>query len=108
MREGGTGMTLAAPFPYFGGKRTIAAEVWARLGDVPAFVEPFAGSAAILLARPDEHEWWARTETINDVDGMVANFWRAVSADPEAVAQYADWPVIENDLHARHSWLVGQ
>ena len=26
---------LKAPFPYFGGKRVVAAEVWARFGDVP-------------------------------------------------------------------------
>jgi len=37
----------------------------------------------------------------------VANFWRAVKADPGAVTYHADWPVNENDLHARHSWLVG-
>lgn len=28
---------LRAPFPYFGGKASIAKEVWARLGDVPNF-----------------------------------------------------------------------
>lgn len=45
-------------------------------------------------------------ETINDIDGLVSNFWRAVQADPDKVAQYADWPVAEPDLHARHSWLT--
>jgi DNA adenine methylase len=99
---------MRAPFPYFGGKFRIAGEVWRRLGDVPNYVEPFAGSAAMLLARPDAHQWWERTETINDADGFVANFWRAVLHDPEAVARHADWPVNENDLHARHAWLVGQ
>ena len=49
-----------------------------------------------------------RIETINDFDGMVANFWRAIAADPEAVAHHADWPCNENDLFARHSWLVRQ
>ena len=99
---------MRAPFPYFGGKSKVAGEVWARFGDVPNYVEPFAGSTAVLLKRPDRHQWWERTETINDADGMVANFWRAVKHDPEAVAHFADWPVNENDLHARHGWLVGQ
>jgi hypothetical protein len=36
----------------------------------------------------------------------VANFWRAVKADPKSVAEYADNPVFENDLHARHVWLL--
>lgn len=30
-------MILKAPFPYFGGKSTIAKEVWARFGNVPNF-----------------------------------------------------------------------
>lgn len=47
-------------------------------------------------------------ETVNDADGMLANFWRAVQADPESVARHADWPVNESDLHARHAWLTGE
>ncbi|MBP9201105.1 MAG: DNA adenine methylase [Gemmatimonadales bacterium] len=97
---------LRAPFPYFGGKRKVAPIIWRGLGDVASYVEPFAGSAAVLLARPADHV--ARCETINDSDGMVSNFWRAVRADPAAVAHHADWPVLECDLHARHAWLVGQ
>jgi DNA adenine methylase len=99
---------LKAPFPWFGGKSRIAREVWNTIGDVPNYVEPFAGSIAVLLSRPDRHRWWERTETINDLDGFVSNFWRAVQADPEAVALHADWPVSECDLHARHAWLVGR
>jgi hypothetical protein len=104
-----TRATLKAPFPYFGGKSGIAHEVWARLGPVESYVEPFCGSAAVLLARPD----WPGTgcrlvETVNDADGLLSNFWRALQADPEAVAHHADWPVNEADLHARHLWLIGQ
>jgi DNA adenine methylase len=95
---------LQAPFPYFGGKATIARDVWARLGDVTNYVEPFFGSGAMLLARPTE----PNIETVNDLDGYVANFWRAIQADPDAVAFYADNPVFENDLHARHYWLKQQ
>ena len=41
------------------------------------------------------------------VEGL-ANFWRAIAHDPEAVAHHADWPCNEVDLFARHSWLVRQ
>jgi hypothetical protein len=95
---------LRAPFPWFGGKRRAAERIWAALGNPDHYVEPFAGSAAVLLARPDP----ARCETINDADGMVSNFWRAIRSAPEAVAEWADWPVNEVDLHARHLWLIGQ
>jgi len=97
-----------APFPYMGGKSRVAAEVWARFGDVQNYVEPFFGSGAVLFKRPEEHDWRERVETVNDADGMVANFWRALKADPEAVAEAADWPVSECDLHARHAWLKGK
>lgn len=43
---------LAAPFPWFGGKRKVAPEVWAALGDPDNYIEPFAGSLAVLLNRP--------------------------------------------------------
>lgn len=95
---------LQAPFPWFGGKSRVADLVWQRFGDVPNYIEPFAGSLAVLLGRPHE----PHTETVNDIDGYLCNFWRAAKHDPEQVAHYADWPVNENDLHARHIWLVNQ
>ena len=79
-------------------------EVWRRFGDVPNYVEPFFGSGAILLSRPADHV--GSIETVNDLDSMIANFWRAVRADPDAVAEAADWIIHETDLHARHLWLV--
>ncbi|HEV2378737.1 MAG TPA: DNA adenine methylase [Terriglobia bacterium] len=94
---------LQAPFPWFGGKSRVAPVVWRAFGDVVNYVEPFFGSGAVLLGRPSP---FAGTETVNDKDGYLANFWRALKADPEAVAYWADQPVNENDLHARHSWLV--
>jgi site-specific DNA-adenine methylase len=93
---------LRAPFPWFGGKSRCAALVWERFGDVPNYVEPFAGSLAVLLGRPHE----PRCETVNDLDCYLSNFWRAVSWQPEEVAKWSDWPVNEADLHARHKWLV--
>ena len=95
---------MKSPWPYFGGKARIAANVWARFGPVANYVEPFFGSGAVLLNRPDA----PGIETINDKDHFVANFWRAVQADPEAVAHYADNPVNETDLTARHLWLVSE
>ena len=96
--------SLKAPFPWFGGKSTVADIVWSRLGQVRNYVEPFYGSGAVLLARPTPFEG---PETVNDLDGLVSNFWRALAHDPQAVAAAADWPANENDLHARHAWLVG-
>ena len=97
-------MRLTAPFPWFGGKSRVAPLVWERFGTVANYVEPFFGSGAVLLGAPHR----AQTETVNDLDCYLANFWRALAADPDAVAHHCDWPVNEADLFARHGWLVAQ
>ena len=93
---------LKAPFPYFGGKRTVAADVWARLGRPKQYIEPFCGSAAMLLAAPAP----ASLEVVNDSNAFIANFWRATKHQPATVAHWCDYPVSHIDLGARHGWLV--
>ena len=78
--------------------------VWSRFGNVPNLVEPFFGSGAVLLGRPHPPQ----LETVNDLDGFVANFFRAIQHDPEQAAYHADDPVNECDLHARHIWLLNR
>lgn len=95
---------MKAPFPWFGGKSRVAHVVWDRFGNVPNYVEPFAGSLAVLLGRPHA----PGTETVNDLDCYLANFWRAICWNPATTAAWADWPVNEADLIARHQWLVDQ
>jgi hypothetical protein len=94
---------IAAPFPYFGGKRRAAPRIWQALGDPAGYVEPFAGSAAVLLARPTFTG--RRVETLNDADGWLVNTWRAIQLSPAEVAQHAWGPVTEIDYHARLAWL---
>jgi hypothetical protein len=97
-------MSLRPPFIYFGGKRRVAPIVWRAFGDVPNYVEPFGATLAVLLGRPTA----PKLETVNDLNCYIANFWRAIASVPDEVARYADWPVNETDLHARHKWLVEQ
>jgi DNA adenine methylase len=93
---------IKAPFVYIGGKSRVAKQIWGNLGNVRNYIEPFCGSAAVLLARPHP----GHIETLNDRSHFIANFWRAVQANPEKVAEYADWPINEADLRARHLWLM--
>ena len=95
---------LLAPFPWFGGKSRVAGRIWQRFGQVQNYVEPFCGSAAVLLACPFD----IPIVTLNDADGFIANFWRSVAYAPDEVVKWADWPVNENDLFARHIWLIKQ
>ena len=104
LREPGASAPLKAPFPYFGGKSTIAAAVWRRLGAPKHYIEPFCGSAAMLLAAPRK----APLEVVCDRNGFIANFWRAGKHQPGEVAAHADYPVSHIDLGARHVWLMEQ
>jgi site-specific DNA-adenine methylase len=98
----GTATTLKSPYPYFGGKSRVADLIWSRFGDAPNYVEPFFGSGAVLLQRPHP----PKTETVNDLNAFICNFWRAVKHDPAAVAEHCSFPVNENHLHSVHRWLV--
>ncbi len=97
---------VRTPFPYFGNKRQVGAEVWRRFGDVHSYVEPFFGAGAVLLYRPGDHS--GGREIVNDADGLLANAWRAIQADVESVVAAACTPVIEVDMAARQSVLVAR
>lgn len=102
---GGISSGLLPAYPYFGSKRRIARELWEAFGlDVPNYVEPFAGSCAVLLAREPP----GKIETVNDAHAAIPNFLRAVRAAPDEVAEHAAWPVSEIDMHARHADLVAR
>ena len=92
---------MKAPFPYYGGKAKWAREIWSRFGYPDVYVEPFAGSLAVLLANPCP----AAREVVCDTAGYICNFWRAILAEPEKVAHHAKYPSIHQDLTARHKWL---
>jgi DNA adenine methylase len=95
---------MDAPFPYFGGKASITDNVWAALGNPAHYIEPFFGSGAVLLRRPN----WTpdMTETVNDADGFVCNVWRAIQFAPDETAKWCDWPVNHADLMARKRELI--
>lgn len=96
-------MKLIPPFTYFGGKRRVARVVWERFGEVHTYVEPFCGTAAVLLGCPYGPR---RKEIINDLNCYIANFFRAVKAAPDEVAEHADRPKVEADLRAVHRWFA--
>jgi len=94
------------PWPWFGGKSDAAPLVWSALGDVSHYVEPFAGSLAVLMRRPHPCNRTYYSETVNDLDGLLCNAWRSMVHSPDAMARAASWPVCEADLMARHLALL--
>lgn len=96
---------LKMPFPYFGGKSQVAPKVWELLGDVRNYVEPFAGSCAVLLGRPAP---FAGPETLNDYSCHLVNAIRAIRSAPEELAELCVQPCCEVDTEAQHYQLVSR
>ena len=71
---------MKPPFGYFGGKTAIAAQIAALLPAHEHYVEPYAGSLAVLLAKRP-----ARMETVNDLDQDIMTFWRVLRDHPAAL-----------------------
>jgi len=94
----------APPFAYFGGKTTTARRIIERFPEHGHYVEPFAGSLAVLLAKPR-----SRMETVNDLDGAVMAFWRVLRDRPAELARVchltphsrADWEACEEGRSGR-------
>lgn len=76
------------PFAYNGKKTNAAKQIWELLGDPKHYIEPFAGSCAVLLSRP--HDYTQRYETINDYDAYLTNLLRAIKLDPEKLFEHVD------------------
>lgn len=105
---------MKPPLSYYGGKTKLAPRIVAMLPPHRCYVEPFAGSLAVLLAKPR-----APHEVINDLDGHVVNFWRQLRDRPDdlerlcALTPYAREEFvtcaeldIDDDLERARRWWV--
>jgi DNA adenine methylase len=73
---------LKAPFPYFGGKGILAPKIAAVLPRHGHYVEPYAGSLAVLLAKRV-----SPMETVSDLDRALVTFWRVLRERPADLAR---------------------
>lgn len=74
---------------YPGAKASIAEWIVGHMPPHQSYLEPFAGSLAVLMAKPR-----SRVETVNDLDGRLCNFWRVLRDRPEELAaklEFTPW-----------------
>lgn len=69
-------MKVTALAPWYGAKRSMAAEIVAALGKHRAYWEPFCGSMAVLLGKPVSSH-----ETVNDLHGDITNLAWVLQSD---------------------------
>jgi DNA adenine methylase len=102
------------PLTYYGGKQKLAAQIVALMPPHVVYLEPFAGGAAVLFAKPP-----AERETLNDIDGQIMRFWRALRDRPDELAaaiaatpySRAEWEAsrdddVDDDVEAARRLLV--
>lgn len=103
------------PLTYYGGKQQLAQRIVALMPPHKVYFEPFAGGAAVLFGKPR-----AQRETLNDVDGRVMRFWRALRDSPDELARAialtpysrSEWedckasPDPDDDVEAARRFLV--
>lgn len=73
---------MKPPFAYYGGKTTLADRIVEMLPPHRHYVEPFAGSLAVLLAKAP-----ALFETVNDLDHRLITFWRVLRERPNELLE---------------------
>lgn len=76
-------MKITAIAPWFGGKRNLAPEIVAELGQHRVYWEPFCGSMAILLVKPP-----CVMETVNDLHRDLVNLARVIQHPTEGPQLY--------------------
>lgn len=86
-------MSTSPPITWFGGKAKLASRIVRHFPPHHTYVEPFGGSAAVLLAKPP-----AKVEVYNDVDRELVNLFRVLR---EPVLHDRLKTACENTLYAR-------
>lgn len=66
---------------YYGGKWRLASWIIGHFPEHQLYVEPFAGSAAVLMKKRP-----SRFEVINDIDSQVINFFKVLRDRPNELA----------------------
>ncbi len=101
---------------YFGSKARLASRIVGLLPSHRSYIEPFAGSLAVLMAKPRS----AGLEVANDIDGDLMTFWRVLRDQPDELMRVcaltphsraehaAAWPIpptLPDVERARRVWV---
>jgi len=76
-------MPITAISPWFGGKRTLASRIVKEIGPHRAYFEPFCGSMAVLLAKPE-----CQQETVCDLHRDLTNLAFVLADEDQAADLY--------------------
>jgi DNA adenine methylase len=92
---------IKAPFAYPGGKSRSLEHLLDLIPVRKTYVEPFGGSASVLLSRPK-----SRLEVYNDLFGGVVAFYRALRSEPDALIKRLELTVHSKEefYYCKETW----
>ena len=82
---------------YPGSKWNIAAKLIELIPSHHSYVEPYFGSGAVLFNKPPSD-----IETVNDLDGDVANLFRCIQQDSERLARLVMTTPYSRETYEKH------
>lgn len=91
---------MKTPVSYYGGKQRISSRIVPLIPKHTVYVEPFAGGAAVLFAKPwpDVTNGVHYREVINDLDGRLVNFYKVLrDRGPELIEKLRLTPFSEEE-----------
>lgn len=80
---------LNSPIKWVGGKSRLRKPILAMLPAHTCYVEPFAGAAWVLFAKPPSD-----VEVLNDIDQELVTFFRVVKEKPEQLIGSFEWELV--------------
>lgn len=98
VRKPSTAFRLKSCIKRYGGKSRLTKAMLPLVPSHTHYVEPFFGSGALFFAKPHE----GVSEVINDLDGMLANFWVVVQSQvffPEFIRNVSCIPFSETHFN---------
>lgn len=87
--ENGEYRMINSPFKWVGGKSRLRKQIVRMLPPHTCYVEPFAGAAWVLFAKPPSD-----VEVLNDKDQELVNFFRVVKGKPDDLIMSFEWELV--------------
>lgn len=87
---------ISSPIKWVGGKSRLRKLIVSLLPTHSCYVEPFAGAAWVLFAKPPSN-----VEVLNDIDKELVNFFRVVKEKPEELIASFDWELVSRAQFVR-------
>lgn len=79
-------------FAYYGGKQRMAEDIISLMPPHDHYVEPFAGSLAVLLNKPA-----SKIETVNDLNSDITNFFQVLRDYPDQLIPLLEFTTYSRD-----------